>query len=69
VRDEIIPENNGQFLWKVSEHESVCKKVTDGKPEICLTIAELTEFVFGKREVKGLEDIKVLSKICINEAV
>ena len=69
VRDEIIPENNGQFLWKVSQHESVCKKVTDGKPEICLTIAELTEFVFGKREVKGLEDIKVLSKICINEAV
>ena len=69
VSDEIIPENNGQFLWEVLEHESVCKKVTDGNPEICLTIAELTEFVFGKREVKGLEDIKVLSKICINEAV
>ncbi len=69
VKDEIILENNGRFLWEVSEHESICKKVTDGEPEICLTIAELTEFVFGKREVKGLEDMRVLSRICINEAV
>jgi predicted acetyltransferase len=69
VRDEIILENNGQFLWEISEHESTFRKVTGEEPEICLTIAELTELVFGKREVKGLEDIKVLSKICINEAV
>ena len=69
VCDEIIMENNGLFLWEISEHESACRKVISKEAEICLTIAELTEFVFGKREVKGLEDIRVLSKICINEAV
>ena len=69
VRDDIILENNGQFLWEVSEHASTCRSVIGEESECCLSIAELTEFVFGKREVKGLEDIKVLSKICINEAV
>ena len=32
-------------------------------------IAELTEFVFGKRTIAGLEDVRVLKDICINEAV
>ena len=26
-------------------------------------------FVFDKRSIDGLEDVKVLSRICINEAV
>ena len=69
VNDEIIPENNGLFLWEVSEEMSVCRKMTAAESDISVNIAELTEFVFGKREIKGLEEVKVLSRICINEAV
>ena len=69
VSDEIIPENSGQFLWEVSEEMSVCKKMTAAESDISITIAELTEFVFGKREIEGLEEVMVLSRMCINEAV
>ena len=69
VRDAIIPENNGRFLWEISEESSVCRKVTDENEDISVSIAELTEFAFGKRIIDGLEDVKVLSRICINEAV
>ena len=69
VQDEIISENNGLLLWEISEGNSVCRKVTDAEAEISVSVAELTEFVFGKREIAGLEDIKVLSRIGINEAV
>ena len=69
VRDAIIPENNGRFLWEISEGSSVCRKVTDENADISVSIAELTEFAFGKRIIDGLEDVKVLSRICINEAV
>ena len=75
VKDEIIPENNGRFLWEISETEGKCFKLSDNSNteetvlRIPVTIAQLTEFVFGKRSIDGLEDVKVLSRICINEAV
>ena len=79
VQDEIIPGNHGRFLWEVTSSNSTCKRVdilkdmvsdTFAKMEVVkLTIAELTEFVFGKRTITGLEDVKVLKNICINEAV
>ncbi len=72
VRDEIIPENDGVFLWEITSAQSICKKVmenADNDVRVDVSIAELTEFVFGKRKIKGLEDIEVLSRICINEAV
>ncbi len=69
VRDEMIAENNGQFLWEITEESSMCRKLTDEEPEISVSVAELTEFVFGKRNIIGLENVKVLSRICINEAV
>lgn len=69
VKDEIIAENNGTFLWEISEESSGCRKMTDAKPEISVKIADLGEFVFGKRKINGLESVKVLSRICINEAV
>lgn len=73
IEDKIIPKNNGSFLWEVSETESFCRRLTEEafaeEEEICIGIAELTEFVFGKGQIKGLEDIKVLERICINEAV
>lgn len=111
VQDEIIPENHGQFIWEISNRESICVRaweknfptdvvgkenkidyasaeeiinsddlkilqmgeseedVENGYRRISVSIAELTEFVFGKRVIKGLEAVKVLSRICINEAV
>ena len=69
VKDPIIEENNGEFLWEISESESSCKKVQDCGEGLEITIADLTEFVFGKRKMNGLEDVKILSKICINEVV
>lgn len=80
IKDEIISENNGQFLWEISEEGSTCKKTAEDDHSdkaksaadaelISVGIAELTEFVFGKRKITGLEAVKVLSRICINEAV
>ena len=71
VKDDIIKENQGRFLWEVSKTESKCCKLMgeEAMPEITVEIAELTEFVFGKRKLEGLGDIEILSKICINEAV
>ena len=80
VQDKIIPENNGCFLWEVSAKGSECKKITEEEiareqetngnlKNISAGIAELTEFVFGKRNIGGLETVKVLSRICINESV
>ena len=79
VQDEIIEENHGRFLWEVSDTFSRCTKLADTE-ETCtdyvnevacigVGIAELTEFVFGKRTIAGLEDVSVLKDICINEAV
>ncbi|MBQ8856975.1 MAG: GNAT family N-acetyltransferase [Lachnospiraceae bacterium] len=80
VQDKIIPENNGCFLWEISVESSSCRKLTEEETtceqatkgnlqNISAGIAELTEFVFGKRKIAGLEAVKVLSKICINESV
>lgn len=111
VQDEMIPENQGQFLWEISNRASICVKaletnfptdvvrkeneinhasaeefinsddlkmqqmgeteenVESGYRRISVSIAELTEFVFGKRIIRGLEAVKVLSRICINESV
>ena len=72
VKDEVISGNQGRFLWKISKDESICTRFSEEEhagAEISVDIAELTEFVFGKRKIKGLEEIDVLSKICINEAV
>ena len=73
VQDNIIEENNGRFLWEISQEYSSCQKIEGvaavEAEEISAGIGELTEFVFGKREIKGLEGVRVLSRICINEAV
>ena len=73
VQDNIIEENNGRFLWEISQEDSRCQKIEGDAAveaeEISADIAELTEFVFGKREIKRLEGVRVLSRICINEAV
>lgn len=71
IEDPIIPENNGYFSWEISEKNSLCTKIEGQLPESCISvkIADLTEFVFGKRKIQGLESVRVLKRICINEAV
>ena len=80
VEDKIIPQNQGTFLWEISTSESFCRKLTETENgmrdkytndilQISTNIEELTEFVFGKRKIEGLGDVKVLDRICINEAV
>lgn len=71
IKDAIISENNGYFLWENSNGKSNCKRLTKQpeEPWISLEIGELTEFVFGKRKIRGLEEIPVFEKICINESV
>ncbi|MBO5159406.1 MAG: GNAT family N-acetyltransferase [Lachnospiraceae bacterium] len=80
VEDKIIPQNQGTFLWEISTSESFCRKLTETENgmrdkytndilQISTNIEELTEFVFGKQKIEGLGDVKVLDRICINEAV
>lgn len=75
VEDQIIPENAGRFVWEISPDSSTCSKLSKNETEdtggrnICAGIEQLTQFVFGKQQIKGLEDVRVLEKICINEAV
>lgn len=74
ISDEIIEENDGYFHWRVSSKESVCEKLEESHQEILkeavfVTIHELTEFVFGKRRIPGLEMVQTLKRICINESV
>ncbi len=71
VEDEVIVQNRGQFFWKVSQDGSICKKIGRKASGLAISvdIAELTEFVFGKRKIRDLEAVKTLSRICINEAV
>ncbi len=84
VTDEIIEENQGDFLWEVSAKKSSCRKICEGisgkkslgrsekaevQLEVTTGIAELTEFVFGKYQIPGLESVRTLKRICINESV
>lgn len=68
VRDEIIAQNQGTFTWNISPDFSSCRKSGECAG-ISVSIAELTEFVFGRRKIPGLEAVRTLKRICINEAV
>lgn len=50
IKDPLIPQNNGTFLWTVGKKEStiaLLEKTTDA--HVCVTIDALTEFVFGRK--------------------
>lgn len=68
ITDEIIGENDGTFLWEASETHSSCQRISP-QEGIAVTIAELTEVVFGRRSIPGLESVRNLKRICINESV
>ena len=50
VTDSLIPQNNGTFCWTVGKKESTIALLekSDMTP-VCVDIADLTEFLFGKR--------------------
>ena len=71
---KIAPEALGFNLEKdealeLKSKPSSTKETKENLKVISVDIAELTEFVFGKRKIEGLEAVKTLSRICINEAV
>ncbi|MGN0466061.1 MAG: GNAT family N-acetyltransferase [Lachnospiraceae bacterium] len=70
VKDNYLENNNGKFLWKMDENGSSLEK-TDGEPDVCIEIADLTEIIFGYTHTKEryLKDIIPLSPVYITEVV
>lgn len=84
VKDPLIAQNNGTFLWTVGKKESTIALLESAADaQVCVTIDALTEFVFGrksyaecfamggvrKNDAAKLENVAVLSEICLNEIV
>ena len=73
IYDPLIWENNGIFRWNLNEWGSKIEKITpEGEavyPDLKLSIAELTEWLFGRRNIPGYEDIFTLSNVFLNEIV
>ena len=84
IKDSILAENDGVFLWSFSEERSTLVP-SGAEPEICISIADLGSFLcgmLGAEELPGLaqaknpdavreklERIRVLDGIYINETV
>lgn len=84
IKDSILAENEGVFLWSFSEEGSTLVP-SRAEPEICISIADLGSFLcgmLGAEELPGLaqaknpdavreklERIRVLDGIYINETV
>ena len=84
IKDSILAENDGVFLWSFSEEGSTLVP-SRAEPEICISIADLGSFLcgmLGAEELPGLaqaknpdavreklERIRVLDGIYINETV
>lgn len=84
IKDSILAENDGVFLWSFSEEGSTLVP-SGAEPEICISIADLGSFLcgmLGAEELPGLaqakdpdavreklERIRVLDGIYINETV
>lgn len=71
IQDEIVKENNGIYDWRFSPEGSSCRKCQKRPAETVpvLTIGALTEAIFGRKQIPGLEEIPVIRKVCIEESV
>ena len=72
VTDELIPANNGLFLWNVSENDSSVIKCSENDvigPIYDVSVTDLMLFAFGKQKIKGFETITVRENGIINEIV
>ncbi len=70
IKDDYMENNNGKFLWKMSESESFLEK-TEDEADISLDIARLTEIIFGYTNTKEqyLKNIIPLAPVHITEVV
>lgn len=70
IKDSYMQNNNGRFLWKMSESESSLKK-TEREADVFLDIAKLTEIIFGYADTreKYLKNIIPLAPVYITEVV
>lgn len=70
IRDSYLDNNNGSFLWKMTQEGSSLEK-TDKKADVFIEIAKLTEIVFGytKSQEEYLKNIIPLSPVHITEVV
>ena len=77
IKDRLIAENNGEYLWKLGSEKSEASFVLKDdveKPDCALelTIEELTQWLFNGCRPAGMEilkSIKTFSKVFINEIV
>ena len=68
VKDDIIEENNGVFLWRYGKGVQNFER-TKSEPEVKVTIGELTAHVFGYRDHTGLPKMVPNNGFFINDYV
>ncbi len=74
IRDDMIPENNGTFLWNISRYESYLEKLEKEEslevPEF--DIGELASWLFGYVKKEGEEfytQVQTIRSVFLNEVV
>jgi len=71
VKDPVLPENNGTFLWKADRETSRLERTEDEKDAATeFTVAELTSWLFGYaecRKAQWCENIRTLSAVYLDE--
>lgn len=77
LEDPLIPENQGAWLWHLDRESSWMEPVENGQgtenTELCLTVAELTSWLFGyeiPEAAKPYEDtVETLKYVFLDEVV
>ena len=68
VKDSVIKDNDGTFLWRFGNNLQSFEKM-NLKPEVEVTIGQLTAHVFGYRQIKGLPIMNAGKGFFINDYV
>lgn len=80
VSDDILPGNNGTFLWQLDSGHADVSRVSraalSGDPDLRIGIADLTELLFGRGNLplpenilKKLKSVRFYDKVFLNEIV
>lgn len=69
VQDELIPENNGVFRWELTSTDSRLIPSPGERPELVLTIGEMTEWLLGGAAPEGYSEIFPLNGCFFSEIV
>lgn len=72
IEDKLISANHGVFCWTVKKDGSSIMR-QEGQPQLELTISQLTQWLFGYKELKDAPDwcdqIEVLKGVFLDEIV